>query len=899
MPSGDDVNSNLDSSRVASDALFNGGSVTIKTEAEGDAGALGSPMDMETTDRIKKASTPANASSSSSSLSPAIKTPGQSDSPLKMEADSDENMSDLKTSSIGGDITLKQEPGKPPKLARSSSQKVIARPPQLFSHLPDSVNEARQTFEVINDCIYGSKYMGHTEHAMECDCSEEWDGKINHACGEDSDCINRATRIECLNDCSCGQDCQNQRFQRKEYANVTVIKTAKKGFGLRAESDIHPHQFIYEYIGEVINEANFRRRMIQYDKEGIKHFYFMSLNKGEFVDATKKGNLARFCNHSCNPNCYVDKWVVGEKLRMGIFAERYIQAGEELVFNYNVDRYGADPQPCYCGEPNCSGFIGGKTQTERATKLSNATIEALGIEDADDWDIAVAKKPRKKKTEEPDEEYVESVQPKSLDENGVTKVMAALMQCTEKWIAVKLLSRIQRCDDERALNRVVKMHGYRILNSQLGMWKDDINVVLQVLDVLSKLPALTRNKIIDSGIETTVQPLTASDDDRVGKQASSLLEVWSNLEVGYRIPRMKRDPTASTPQVVSQFERRETTGNDNRNRSKSRTRSRSRSIEPPRGPAAQTRGGFNGRPIPHNRGPRFQRPPTLPQGWFERSNVDGRSIYYTATGHTQYEKPTQPASEIPAVASLKRKHFQDIIDTIMESRTETPRDRTSTPGTPQPQKTDSKKESWRSYPEEKQKKIYENTIHPYVKYVVDKFKKKLPKEDLKRYAKEVATKLVDSDFKHGRVEDILQISEKQQQKIKKYCKEYFEKAVVKHKAHEKKKAERNGHDDSNSRHKDHLDQSASQTPQARGDSGSPNEPNDDLNASEDDGDEPTAKRKRDTSDEADVQNGHTSPIKRRKSSTPPPSQRHPREGLDDELQRSGLSASHQSIGVVQ
>lgn len=177
MPSGDDVNSDLDSPRVVSDGLWNGGSVTIKTEAEGDADALGSPMDLETTDRIKQASTSANASSSSSSPSPAIKKADQSDSLLKMEVDSDENMSHLKTSSIGADITLKQEPGKPPKLARSSSQKVIARPPQLFSHLPDSVNEARQTFEVINDCIYGSKYMGHTEHAMECDCSEEW-GKL-------------------------------------------------------------------------------------------------------------------------------------------------------------------------------------------------------------------------------------------------------------------------------------------------------------------------------------------------------------------------------------------------------------------------------------------------------------------------------------------------------------------------------------------------------------------------------------------------------------------------------------------------------------------------------------------------------------------------------------------------
>jgi histone-lysine N-methyltransferase SETD2 len=80
---------------------------------------------------------------------------------------------DEMTSKIGGDITVQLEPGKPLKLSRSS-QKVIFRPPQLFDHLPDSVNDARKTFEVIESCIYANKYMGYTEHAMECDCSEEW-----------------------------------------------------------------------------------------------------------------------------------------------------------------------------------------------------------------------------------------------------------------------------------------------------------------------------------------------------------------------------------------------------------------------------------------------------------------------------------------------------------------------------------------------------------------------------------------------------------------------------------------------------------------------------------------------------------------------------------------------------
>nr|XP_001398411.2 histone-lysine N-methyltransferase, H3 lysine-36 specific [Aspergillus niger CBS 513.88] len=654
-------------------AMPNGGGAMIKDESS-NAASNASPVP-----------TPKAERSRSSSRAPVKKEENYEDDGSNLKG-AENNHGGNVEEKVGGDIIVKLEPGQPPKLTRSSSQKVVPRPPQLFAHLPDSTAEAQATFDLMDACTYANKYMGYTEHAMECDCAEEWEPSVskNLACGEDSDCINRATKIECMGDCGCGPECQNQRFQRREYAPVAVIKTEKKGFGLRAEADLRPHQFIFEYVGEVINEGQFRRRMRQYDEEGIKHFYFMSLSKGEFVDATKKGNLGRFCNHSCNPNCYVDKWVVGEKLRMGIFAERHIQAGEELVFNYNVDRYGADPQPCYCGEPNCTGFIGGRTQTERATKLSNATIEALGIDDADGWDTAVAKRPRKKKTGEDDEEYVDSVQPKSLEENGVTKVMAALMQCKEKWIAVKLLGRIQRCDDERVRNRVVKMHGYQILNSQLGMWKEDHNVVLQILDILDKFPRLTRNKIIDSKIESTIQPLTSCGDERVEKKSATLLQVWSTLE-----------------------------------------------------PAPQ--------------------PP-------------------------------------PAPKESRDKALQDIIDGIMNAKENTPKEKSGTPATPQasrptPDMKDGQ-EKWRSYSEEKRKKIYENTLYPHVKYVVDKFKHKLPKDDLKRYAKDVAKKLVNSDFKNNRVGDPTKIDDKQQKKVKKFCKEFFDKAVAKHRAYEQRKAER-------------------------------------------------------------------------------------------------------------
>ena len=621
---------------------------------------------------------------------------------------------------------------KGPRLSRKSSQKLPTRGPQIFDELPDATAESCKAFQVIPDCLYGSKNLGSTDgDAFDCDCRDEirrqspftthltslsiahnqLENGQNVACGEDSDCINRATKVECsATNGNCSGGCQNQRFQRKQYADVSVIKTEKKGFGLRTNSELQANDFIFEYIGEVIGEPAFRRRMLQYDQEGIKHFYFMSLNKNEFVDATRKGNLGRFCNHSCSPNCYVDKWVVGEKLRMGIFALRAIQPGEELVFNYNVDRYGADPQPCYCGEPNCVGFIGGKTQTERATKLPIALVEALGIDSSDGWDTAVAKKPRKKRSDENDEEYVNSIQARPLDEDDARKVMAALMQCREKWIAVKLLERIHNCDNEKVKYVVMRMHAYSILKTTLNTFIEDSNVVIQVLSILESFPRMTRNKIQDSKIEVTVEGLANSEHEEIAIMSQKLLEEWSKLELGFRIKRRKIDPNAPKPDTRE--ERRGGLGREDEAK-ESPAKAPSPTIDAPKGPrnnVPQRNNAF------YSNRPRRPFHAPLPEGWFSARDAGGNMYFYDKQGTTTWKRPTQPAVDPAQKQPSKALQEQALIQSIIARVTKEGPPKTATPiapsqpSEPQSPMPDVKKEKWRDLPMDKQMKIYENTV---------------------------------------------------------------------------------------------------------------------------------------------------------------------------------------------
>ena len=71
-------------------------------------------------------------------------------------------------------------------------------------------------------------------------------------------------------------------------------------------------EFVMEYVGEVLDYKTFKARTKQYAKSGESHFYFMALNADEVIDASYRGNISRFINHSCDPNCETQK--VGDEI---------------------------------------------------------------------------------------------------------------------------------------------------------------------------------------------------------------------------------------------------------------------------------------------------------------------------------------------------------------------------------------------------------------------------------------------------------------------------------------------------------------------------------------------------------------------------------------------------------
>ncbi|KAK3116271.1 histone methyltransferase set1 [Teratosphaeriaceae sp. CCFEE 6253] len=149
----------------------------------------------------------------------------------------------------------------------------------------------------------------------------------------------------------------NQLKKRRKL--VKFDRSAIHGWGLYAEENIGQNEMIIEYVGEKVRQKVADLREIRYEKQGVGSSYLFRMMDDEIVDATKKGGIARFINHSCNPNCTAKIIKVEGTPRIVIYALKDIGKNDELTYDYKFEReYGStDRIPCLCGSANCKGFL--------------------------------------------------------------------------------------------------------------------------------------------------------------------------------------------------------------------------------------------------------------------------------------------------------------------------------------------------------------------------------------------------------------------------------------------------------------------------------------------------------------------------------------------------------------
>lgn len=142
---------------------------------------------------------------------------------------------------------------------------------------------------------------------------------------------NRATNrryVADLNDQkkTLGQDSDVFKFNqlKKRKKPVKFARSAIHNWGLYAMENIAKDDMIIEYVGEVVRQQVAEIREKRYLKSGIGSSYLFRIDDNTVVDATKKGGIARFINHSCMPNCTAKIIKVEGSKRIVIYALRDI-----------------------------------------------------------------------------------------------------------------------------------------------------------------------------------------------------------------------------------------------------------------------------------------------------------------------------------------------------------------------------------------------------------------------------------------------------------------------------------------------------------------------------------------------------------------------------------------------
>ncbi len=149
------------------------------------------------------------------------------------------------------------------------------------------------------------------------------------------------------------------------------------GNGVFATKKIKKGEAIIEYKGKLITHAE--ADALHHGDIDTGHTFLFTLNEHWIINANKKGNAARWINHSCTPNAiaFVHEHKSGDprKDKVIIEALRKIEAGEEITYDYGFEfdvpytKELLSIWGCRCGSPKCTGTML-KPQKDKKKKKS-------------------------------------------------------------------------------------------------------------------------------------------------------------------------------------------------------------------------------------------------------------------------------------------------------------------------------------------------------------------------------------------------------------------------------------------------------------------------------------------------------------------------------------------------
>ena len=173
---------------------------------------------------------------------------------------------------------------------------------------------------------------------------------------------------ECSDFCRC-TNCFNKLVQFGPCADLEITSFDSKGFGLMSTKYLTKGSFICEYAGEILTKTEAIRRDKQNQLENKMNYIFclneISSDNGAliqtFIDPSRKGNIGRYINHSCDANCDTISARIDCIIpKIAIFANRDIPPSTEITFNYGLKGQQASNElkkTCFCNSSNCKQFL--------------------------------------------------------------------------------------------------------------------------------------------------------------------------------------------------------------------------------------------------------------------------------------------------------------------------------------------------------------------------------------------------------------------------------------------------------------------------------------------------------------------------------------------------------------